>query len=207
MLRFILVLIVVFGSNNVLAELVGEGVLDHTVVEYVDDEATTVAIDEVHGSTYGLYRLEFDVVPIGGDMFLKDRTTYGTMVAGVSFEIHNPHGPLPANAGIVTSSISSNWNLEKVGSYFKIPEGEAERFELTVAFRPAISDFYQLTLFGVTLLTEEGDLLTVSVFAEEINTDFIHLNADSTQVAVPVPSGMWLILGGLFSLFRMRKAT
>ncbi len=203
-----------FGQIS-FADLVGEGTIDHTIIEQFDEDTVTLVLDDADTFTAGLFTIEFEVTPIGSDLFLRDLALHNTSgIPGVSFAIHDLNGVISNHNGLMAAALSSHGtvlqslarNFEQ-DVYFELEEGEFSEFALIVVYQPAITGLYKLVLQSATFFNEDGGMVTIDVTGDSIDTEYLHLVGDPSLATVPLPAGIWLMLSGLMPLLWKRRST
>ncbi len=119
------------------------------ILELVSTDETFVENNDTStGDNEGSFELVFDVTAFEQDVYLEKTTDRSSTTANqaVNYQVLDNNGD-EYLAGTVDAVLDSNADEE--GSYYRVDEGETERFTLTVEFDPAAGGFYRVQLYSV----------------------------------------------------------
>mgnify|MGYP002620763504 CR=1 FL=1 len=134
---------------------------------FVENDDTTTADNE------GTFELVFDVTAFEQDVFIESTTDRSTTTAteGVNFIVTRN------NAEVLTGAESANIDSDADevanggSTYFRVDEGETERFTLTVEFDPATSGFNKVQLWALNFAETAGGALDTQRFTPPADFD------------------------------------
>lgn len=139
---------------------------DETFVE--NNDATTT-------DNEGTFELVFDVTAFEQDVFIEMTTDRSTTTTnqGVNYVITS------GGAEVLTGTASANLDsdADDDGTYFRVDEGETERFTLTVDFDPATGGFHKVGIHSINFRDTAGapNTTQLAIPATDFDTDSLSI--------------------------------
>jgi peptidoglycan hydrolase-like protein with peptidoglycan-binding domain len=115
--------------------------VDGAVISSNNTTATSFNNDTTPGSSYGEYRIEFEVSAVGEDIFIPlTAVRNASTTAGAAFQIEDANGTVVTSDGTTTQSLArvSGGTLVS-GNYVRINKGSTATFRLVATYNPAAS--------------------------------------------------------------------
>jgi hypothetical protein len=139
--------------------------------EVLQENSDTTTDDNV-----GIFSLQFDVTAMDDDIWINKTTENDTSMdtAGVNFLIVDGSGNSVTD-GFYSATLSSTADTE--GTRFRVSEGEAESFTLTVSFDPTSTGFYRVQLYSLNLSNSNSNpsKQKLALPKEDYNSDYIFI--------------------------------